>query len=330
VNQNQTYRQEVDGGYLWSPKRKKNQQLNPFYEFMREVAPGDVIFSFRDTRIAALGIALSYCYESPKPTEFGLVGANWSQIGWKIDVVFRELENRIRPKEHTRELRAFLGIRYAPLRSNGDGLQSVYLTEISPMFASELYRLIGQESHRVEETAGGIGRASKRDQGLAAPDAIDLTIEVWEHREELVIQQDLRLAETERDALVLARRGQGRYRKNVQQVEHACRVTRVDRAEHLVASHTKPWRDSTNDERLDGENGLLLTPTIDHLFDRGFISFENNGDLIVSPVAHHPSLTRMGIAVNERVNVGTFSQGQRCFLEYHRDSVLRLARVKRI
>jgi len=48
-------------------------------------------------------------------------------------------------------------------------------------------------------------------------------------------------------------------------------VTKVERLEHLVASHTKPWRDSTNEERLNGENGLLLTPTIDHLFDKGFI-----------------------------------------------------------
>jgi len=47
-------------------------------------------------------------------------------------------------------------------------------------------------------------------------------------------------------------------------------------------------------ERLNGENGLLLTPTVDHLFDRGFISFEDSGVLIVSPVAHVPSLNRMG------------------------------------
>ncbi len=57
VNQNQTYRQEIDGGYMWSPKVSKNGKLNPFYEFMREVAPGDLIFSFADTRIKAIGIA---------------------------------------------------------------------------------------------------------------------------------------------------------------------------------------------------------------------------------------------------------------------------------
>ena len=91
VNQNQTYRHEVPGGYLWSPKRKANGAANPFYEFMREVAPGDVVFSFADTRIPAIGIVRSYGYEAPKPLEFGNVGANWDLIGWRVDVAFQEL-----------------------------------------------------------------------------------------------------------------------------------------------------------------------------------------------------------------------------------------------
>ena len=82
-----------------------------------------------------------------------------------------------------------------------------------------------------------------------------------------------------------------------------------------------PWRDSTNEERLDGENGLLLTPSIDHLFDRGFIGFENNGKLIISPVAHRPSLVRMGVETEQIVNVGRFSSGQKQFLDFHRNSV---------
>src|SRR3982750_1519858 len=74
VNQNQTYRHEVTGGYLWSPKRNANGARNPFYESMRGVAPGDLIFSFMDTRILAIGIAQSYCLEGPKPLEFGTSG----------------------------------------------------------------------------------------------------------------------------------------------------------------------------------------------------------------------------------------------------------------
>ena len=54
VNQNQTYRHEIQGGYLWSPKRNANKARNPFYESMREIAPGDLIFSFKDTRFFAI------------------------------------------------------------------------------------------------------------------------------------------------------------------------------------------------------------------------------------------------------------------------------------
>jgi hypothetical protein len=138
--------------------------------------------------------------------------------------------------------------------------------------------------------------------------------------------EDTKIPDTQREAIILARVGQGKFRANVQDVERACRVTKVERLEHLVASHTKPWRDSTNEERLDGENGLLLTPTIDHLFDKVFISFEDKGDLIVSPVADRPSLLKMGIKPEAKVNVGVFSEGQRVFLEYHRENVLRMSR----
>jgi len=112
----------------------------------------------------------------------------------------------------------------------------------------------------------------------------------------------------------------------VRSIERACRITRVERMEHLIASHIQPWRDSSNEQRLDGENGLLLTPTVDHLFDKGFISFENTGQLIVSPVADPLSLKRMGIDRDARVNVGAFSGRQREYLGFHRENVLRMAR----
>jgi putative restriction endonuclease len=117
-----------------------------------------------------------------------------------------------------------------------------------------------------------------------------------------------------------------RFKQRVMEIETRCRITGVTNPIHLRASHCKPWRDSSNQERLNGENGLLLTPTIDHLFDRGFISFEDSGVLIVSPVAHVPSLHRMGVETNRIVNVGNFTEGQKQFLDYHRESVLLQAR----
>jgi hypothetical protein len=147
-------------------------------------------------------------------------------------------------------------------------------------------------------------------------------LDYWEHRLELAVSVDPAIPDTERVDIIRARRGQGLFKQRVMAIESKCRITGVTNHIHLVASHCKPWRDSKNDERLNGENGLLLTPTIDHLFDRGFIGFENNGTLIISPVAHRPSLQRMGIDTAAVVKVGGFTAGQKHFLDYHRSSVL--------
>ena len=88
---------------------------------------------------------------------------------------------------------------------------------------------------------------------------------------------------TFREQIVRARRGQGVFRANVLLREESCRVTGVSEPRHLKASHIKPWRDATDAERLDGANGLLLSPHIDHLFDEGYITFSSNQELVVVP-----------------------------------------------
>ena len=316
VNQNQTFRQEITGGYLWSPKRNANGARNPFYESMREVSPGDLIFSFVDTRIAAIGLAKSYCWECPKPTEFGSVGLNWENIGWRVNVSFSQLLNKIRPRDHMKVLRAVLPDRYSPLQPSGNGVQSIYLTELSQDFAEVLGGLIGEEVRSLM-AATAAGAAIEKGKIVTGDD-----LDVWESRLEQQIETDGSVKETDREAIVRARRGQGLFKQRVMRIETRCRVTSVDNPSYLVASHCKPWRDSSNEERLNGENGLLLTPSIDHLFDRGFVGFEDSGNLIISPVAHKPSLQRMGVETERTTNVGNFTDGQRQFLDFHRNAVL--------
>ncbi len=320
VNQNQTYRHEIRGGYLWSPKKRSSGTRNPFYEFMREVAPGDLVFSFADTWIRAFGVARSYAYEAPKPLEFGSAGRNWDAIGWRVDVEFHEATSPYRPVDWIDRLRTLLPDRYAPLRHNGHGVQSIYLTEVLKPLALVLAELLGRE-------VLAIARAeSVAEFQIHVPNP---EIVLWEEHIEQRVVADATLDETERKAIVLARRGQGRFRERVSEIERRCRVTAVDRPEHLRASHCKPWRDSDNAERLDGDNGLLLTPSIDHLFDRGFISFRGDGRLLVSPVAHRPSLVRMGVEVEKELDVGRFTSGQERYLEFHRDAVFLRAVVSR-
>jgi len=203
VNQNQTFHQEVAGGYLWSPKRNAKGARNPFYESMREVSPGDLIFSFANTRVAAVGIARSYCWECPKPSEFGSVGQNWENIGWRVNVSFSQLLNKIRPKDHMEVLRAVLPDRYSPLQANGNGIQSIYLTELSEEFAEVLGGLIGEEARSL--IAAAESGAVVENGRIVTGDDLD----VWESRLEHQIEADASVKETDRDALVRARRGQG-------------------------------------------------------------------------------------------------------------------------
>jgi predicted restriction endonuclease len=135
------------------------------------------------------------------------------------------------------------------------------------------------------------------------------------------------LRDTERDALIRARRGQGIFRKKVSQVEQQCRVTRVSNGAYLIASHIKPWRHAANDERLSANNGLMLAPQADFLFDRGFISF-GDGRLLVSERADEESLVKLGVDPERPPEVGRFNDEQERFLEFHRAEIFRSAKIR--
>jgi len=67
VNHNETFRHEFEGRYIWSPKRKQNGARNRFYDFLRKVTPGDVVFSYASGEIRGAGFAISYCYTCHPP-----------------------------------------------------------------------------------------------------------------------------------------------------------------------------------------------------------------------------------------------------------------------
>jgi putative restriction endonuclease len=316
VNQNQTWRDEIDGGYMWSPKRRADNARNHFYDTMRVVAPGDLVFSFVDTKIWAIGVAQSIAYESPKPAEFGKVGSYWHDVGWRVDVAWQRLHNLIRPKDCMSQLVSYLPAKYSPLSSTGNGFQGVYLTEVGAKMADTLIALIGSEA---EETIKLVSQAEP------TTDVFQKGINIKELLEDQVVQElktKPGLTVTECEAIVKSRRGQGVYRQELMKIEKECRITHVDNPVYLIASHIKPWRHSDNDERLDGENGLLLCPNMDLLFDRGLISFENNGDVVISPVADKLNLPKLGLALAKSINVGGFTSSQRKYLDFHRSSIL--------
>lgn len=304
VNHKKTYKSEVPGGFLWSPKTRTDGVRNQFYENMCEVSVGDVIFSFCDTRIKAIGVAVGRAETAPKP-DFGAAGASWSQEGWLVPVEFKELHLQTRPKDHIALIRPHLPTKYSPLRDSGDGLQSVYLAEVPVSMAEVLAEIIGIEySSALKEL--------QRDKDEA---------EIVADQQEEALKGRTDIGDTTKDQLVKARRGQGIFRMNVRLHEKGCRVTGVTDLQHLRASHIKPWKDSTDEEKLSGCNGLLLAPHIDHLFDRGLVSFSDSGDLLISPKLDQAVLAKWGMSAV--MNVGPFNAHQRVFLEYHRCSVFK-------
>jgi putative restriction endonuclease len=218
-------------------------------------------------------------------------------------------------------LAAVLPERYSPLSEIGHGYQHVYLASIPRKMAVTLAQLMNPTVLRLVTATAAAEEANIVDTEL-------LGINEWEEAETNRILRNKTLAETTRKALIKARIGQGVFRRNVASIESRCRVTGVAYPTHLFASHIKPWREATNEERLNGENGLLLTPSIDHLFDRGFISFEDSGQLIISDIAHKESIRRMGINTDQVVRVGRFSEGQKFLLAHHRSAVFLQARSR--
>jgi len=305
VNQNQTFQFEVPGGYMWSPKANRNGAFNQFYENMKDVSPGDVIFSFKDTFIKAVGIATGHAETAAKPTEFSVVDNPWSQEGWFVPVSFTELEDPIRPKNYMHQLRPYLPTKYSPLQSNGNGLQAVYLANVPTGMADVLITLLEGQVESIVMAGFEEGELiNEKDE---------------EHESEIQGRTDI--SETEKEQLIKARRGQGVFKTRVSLIEKGCRVTGVEMTQHLRASHIKPWRDSTPYEKLDGNNGLLLSPHIDHLFDRGYISFKPNGLLLVSPQISNDILQAWNIDPDLTVDV--FSPAQSVYLQYHNDNVFK-------
>ena len=284
---------------MWSPKMNANGGNNPYYNFMTQVVPGDVIFSYANGSIIAVGVALGVARTSNKPTDFGNAGQVWSNDGWRVDVDFHRVEKPISPKNHMSILAPLLPEKYSPIQASGRGNQ-VYLTSISAELGQALLGLLG-----VNEITWPI---------------TDLS-ELSFNEEEQKLIQDQSIEETMKSTLIMARRGQGAFRERVRFFEGSCRVTGVDKPELLIASHIKPWATSDNEERLNGHNGLFLSPHVDKLFDSGFISFENTGEILVSPSLDKSVLDRWSIDPQSKVK--TFGGEQAYFLETHRRAVFK-------
>lgn len=124
----------------------------------------------------------------------------------------------------------------------------------------------------------------------------------------------------EREALIKVRVNQSAFRKLLMRRYTHCCLCDVDDESLLVASHIKPWAKSNQAEKVDVNNGLLLCPNHDKLFDRGYISFDNGGHIVISDELSENSAISMNIKNDMQIEL---SNDNIKYMEYHRNNVLK-------
>ena len=256
VNHKQTFKHEIAGGFLWSPKFKSNGDRNYFYDTMADAEVGDIVLSYANGKVTYFGVVIEEVSTAQKPSEFGAAGDVWDNDGWFLPISWQKISPSIQPKLIWDEIQHLFPQKYSPLNGQGGGNQGCYLAEISEQIFLTLMQYSLEKNPILFSTI---------QKNLATTSSA------------------LRRQVTEVKRTVNQRIGQLQFRNEVIKLEGACPITGVASPAFLRASHIKPWRVcETAEERLDPYNGLALAPHIDQLFDQGYITFDTSGSLILS------------------------------------------------
>jgi putative restriction endonuclease len=286
VFQNASYDEELAGGFLWAPTKNAEGQTFHHWTTMTKVKKGDFIFNSVGGQLLNIITATEDCKEQEKP-----IGMDknelWRNHGWYVKADYLDVDpiNYIEYRDKISELQA---PKYAPFNINGGGNQG-YLYEISQEFADFLLGLVGH----------------------SRPDEVDIIKEI---EDELPPELD----STEKEQIVKARIGQGLFKTKLLQFGHKCKICSLNNLDFLRASHTKPWKASNNLERLDAYNGFLLCPGHDALYDKGFISFADDGTIMISGNLDEQSGMLLNVHIHMKIEV---LEGHKKYLAYHRESV---------
>ena len=310
VNHNKTARYETGRGFMWSPKRRRNGTRNEYYNNMYRLIPGDRVFSFHGSHLRKVGVVQDVAITARRPREFDHFAYAWAEVGWQVPVHWDDLPRALHPAAHIEQLRQYLPAQYSPILPESGNGKPAYLARISNDLAREIFGLLGAtEEEILNPDPGTVGQRNIANEADRA-----MEHELW---------NDDELDDTEKETIAKARIGQGQFRNNVSRIEPICRVTGVRDPQFLRAGHIKPWRDCNNYERLDGNNGLMLAPNIDHLFDKGYIAFEANGRMLISKRVSGEQLGLLGVYVDQEYDVGEFSEEQEVYLSHHRQQIYR-------
>ncbi|MED4676795.1 HNH endonuclease [Bacillus nitratireducens] len=300
VFQNKSYVEERSGGYLWAPQTNKFGHTIHHWEDMKKVKKGDIIFNSYKGQLVSVLIARENCNEHDRPTALDQLEL-WEKKGWMVNVEYINLNVPIIYKDYMGGILELQDDKYAPFNKSGRG-NTGYLFRVSTELANFLFNLIEKKN------------GYTRDKFQIEDKGEEQLIKNFEKD----IDSPIVLEETERELIIKSRIGQSAFKKALLAIERKCRLCGVTDERFLIASHIKPWSQSNNQERLDVNNGLLLCPNHDALFDKGYISFDKDGSILISDSLDEA--TKIFLNINGIINI-RMNESQREYMKWHRENV---------
>ncbi|WP_142829978.1 HNH endonuclease [Planococcus soli] len=262
VMQGETYQEERNAGVLWTPQIDKSGMVPHSWNRMQELKKGDIVFHYVKGYFVAISRVRKDCTKGSKPKNLD-EGPKESEDAYIAYTDYRELENPLSVKEYFRDIQPLLPVKYAAFQEDASG-NSGYLYPCNEELAMRVLELISSLNIFTLEV-----------------EQLELAMEVikkTEHNPLLGL-----IAEAELEIKTKMRRGKEQFRDSLLPLWNGeCPLCGIAIDDVLKASHAKPWKDSSDRERLDPFNGILLCANHAALYSAGLIAFTGGGRLHIS------------------------------------------------
>jgi hypothetical protein len=257
-----------------------------FWDFIDVMKVGDIVFSYASNHILGMCLVKGNAFYS----EYNNGGESYiREVNWKA-------------------FNPSISIHNDPILWKGPFTRRATVVKLKDFEVKRLLEVLGNNSINLVKMIKSLDHEKLHHQNTDCFDDVD------EHFNEYS-----ELDKTERNAIIKSRIGQGLFRERIITLWDSCSVTGITKIEILKASHIKPWSDSSNNDRLNPYNGLLLIPNLDTLFDQGFITFDDDGNIIISDRLSDEDRKKLNISSNLKLR--KVPKKSIKYLKYHRANI---------
>lgn len=262
VMQGQTYLEEKELGMIWARKQGSGGNLPHFWQRVKEVKEGDRILHYVKGNIVAISVAKTGCQTAPRPSSKQNHNER-DEHGYLVELDYHELEVPVNIRSKFDAILPHLPIKYSPFQEDGNGNQG-YLYPCNEELCIKLLELISDSNiYQVDE------------------EQLEFAISTVRQTERNSFIPMLTATETEVKTKI--RLGKQKFRRALVPLwAQKCALCEIELPDLIRASYSKPWKDSTDLERVDPYNGVLLCCNHYALYTKGLIAFDGQGRLHIS------------------------------------------------